>query len=262
MIKYITLTFLLLLSLIAPVFVQSHENKDGILSDSNEDGLISIATFGDSITFGIGDNIAPGEVVEMAPMSIRPAGYPLRLSRDIGIVVENGGLPGELFTEGGSLRALQLLQASPADLFLLLEGTNDGVFRVSPTLYSLELQKVVNIARVLGKRIVPMTLPVPCCDRAGQALFTDAYSSAIREIGVVNEMDVIDIESAWKRACPVAEDCSLLNRPEGIHPNTAGYDFISDIILPILVGEQSMESEQEESVEEEESTEPEGEELS
>ncbi len=244
MIRYIpSLLILSILSLVSNLYFSpallAQEESTGprdILTDANGDGEQIILTFGDSITYGIGDGIPAGISVEEVPFSTSASGYPARLSERTGVGVLNSGVPGEVFTEEGSARLISLLHTSPADSFLLMEGTNDAIFRVPPSVYGFELQKVLNIASVLEKQVVPSTLPVPCCEHSGQKLFTDAYSNQVRTLALTNDIPFIDLEDEWKASCPQADMCSFLNIPEGLHPNSSGYDFIADIFAPVFVG--------------------------
>jgi len=85
---------------------------DGLL-DANCDGKVKIVCFGDSITFGVADNLA--------------LGYPGRLLLNYAPNTEivNLGIPGEN-TDQGILRApLQFASHTDADFVVTLEGVND-----------------------------------------------------------------------------------------------------------------------------------------
>lgn len=82
------------------------------LLDLNCDGVIRVATFGDSITRGIGDSTG--------------LGYPGRLAALLpGVEIYNFGSPGE-FTRVGRQRAVSVFNGSiQFDYTIVLEGVND-----------------------------------------------------------------------------------------------------------------------------------------
>ena len=59
----------------------------------------------------------------------------------------------------------------------------------------------------------------------------------MRELSLINDVLVVDLEDAWMLECPLESSCYLLNEPEGLHPNSAGYDFIADTISSTVVPE-------------------------
>lgn len=205
------------------------------LSDINGDGEIQIYAFGDSITSGIGDGTAIGEFVDEADFIIRDAGYPARLRALLGLPVVNGGVPGERLVDNGALRFARTLKSSSSDVVIVLEGVNDAISTASVSLYDRSIQKVINVARVLGKRIIVGTLPPPCCDRSSWAPFTAQYSARVRQTALVNQVGLLDLERVWATSCQNPRECELYNIPEGLHPNTRGYDVIAQAVAATLL---------------------------
>jgi lysophospholipase L1-like esterase len=155
-----TIYLLVLLSSIL-VLPDPARAQDSLLVDQNGDGAVSCLAFGDSITYGLGDNIAPGVTVD--PLPIRAGGYPVRVAQAAGIPVENSGVPGEFFTQEGIDRLAATVSRSSADLVLVLEGANDSFLHQNASDYEVKMQKAVNVIIALGRAPVLATLPSPCC---------------------------------------------------------------------------------------------------
>ena len=208
--------------------------QDSLLVDQNGDGTISCLAFGDSITYGLGDNIAPGVTVD--PFPIRAGGYPVRISQAAGIPVVNAGVPGEFFTQEGIDRLPSTILRSDADIVLVMEGANDSFLHQNTSDYEVKMQKAVNVITALGRQPVLATLPSPCCNHAGAAPFMDSYSSAVTYIGALNQVPVVDIKRVWRTTCAGGQECDLFNLPDGLHPNTRGYDAMAQAFLAVLYG--------------------------
>ncbi|MCB0311449.1 MAG: SGNH/GDSL hydrolase family protein [Bdellovibrionales bacterium] len=193
------------------------------LADRNGDGLFKIEAFGDSITLGIGDNAGK-------------SGYTGRLSTLLGVPVVNRGLAGEELAQGGLSRLVQVARSSESDSFIILEGVNDSIHLLSTEEYRRLLQISVNILHSMGKSVVLMTLPPPCCDHDGQSSITPGYSSVIRQLSQVNQTSLADLEMSWITTCDDIEKCHLYNLPEGLHPNDQGYQVIAQTIAAALLG--------------------------
>jgi|688.fasta_scaffold07153_14 lysophospholipase L1-like esterase len=207
-----------------------------LLSDRNGDGEIEIVAFGDSITYGVGDGIAPGTYVEQITDSGAPRGYPLRLSEALGVSVLNAGIPGEELVTEGIFRIPELVVGSTADAIIIKEGVNDAVHLVDAASISTAYQTAINVARAEGKGVMIATIAPPTQLHASLAPFTDSYSQSIRELAVLNSLPLADIQAAFVTACPLLSICSYYNLPEGLHPNTLGYDAISEVMLQSLAG--------------------------
>ena len=218
--------FLLPLSLHAQVDFQ----------DLNGDGEIRIAAIGDSITSGVGDGVPAGITVVDAPRIPGVIGYPGRMAEIIGRPVSNLGLAGDQMVDRLPARFSGAVQSVGADYVLVLAGSNDAGFRTSVSAFKASLQKIINIAGVIGTEPILVTLPPTCCDRSGREPFLQSYSQEVRQLAGVNELTFADLELAFATECPIASECRLLNRPEGLHPNSEGYDFIGRVLSEILLG--------------------------
>lgn len=206
------------------------------LTDVTGDGQIHVLAFGDSITYGVGDGTNPGDYVEAIMASGTPRGYPQRLSADLGIVVSNAGLPGERFLQDGVERLPGLVVGTDVDTVVFMEGTNDAVHRIEGSDYRIGLQKIVNIVRAEGRNMVINTLPPPAAIHGSLAPYTALYSSIARELSVLNGIPLGDVEQKFVTTCSDMESCQLYNIPEGLHPNTVGYDAIAEVVESALAG--------------------------
>jgi len=215
---------------VAPAAAQP---KLGALSDQNGDGVVRIVAFGDSITAGVGDGGSNGDQLAPATSS---SGFPDRLERLIGLPVDNLGLPGEEIATSGVERILGVLTASAPDYLVITEGTNDAVKQLGSEQYRDALQRIINVARAQGAQVVLQTLPPPCCEHSSLTLFTESYSNLIAELGLVNSLAVSDVEHAWITTCSSLLSCDLYNLPEGLHPNSRGYDVIAQTLAATMVG--------------------------
>jgi lysophospholipase L1-like esterase len=212
------------------VSIGSGEAQQTALTDRDGNGLVELLAFGDSLTYGVGDDTPPGDYVEEITESGYPRGYPVRVSAALGVPVLNSGVPGEILTSGGVARFPGLVGEGGFDTVLILEGANDANFRVDRGVYARSLQKMINVARAEGKGIVLLTIPSPTGSRSSLQPFTNAYSADMRELAYLNEIPLIDIESSFVAACPDYSTCSLFNLPEGLHPNVLGYDSMATAI--------------------------------
>ncbi len=226
--------FCALVGFVFVLYVHPAHASDLPLRDANGDGQIEILAFGDSITYGVGDGTAPGEYVPDIASSGSPRGYPRRLSALLGVPVYNAGVPGEELCTDGVERFPNLVVNSSVDVVIIKEGTNDMQRFVTTRTLSANLQKVINVARAEGKSVVLATLVPPTGDRAQFGGFSAAYSSAIRGVATTNSLPLADIEQAIYQVCPELTTCSLYNLPEGLHPNTAGYDAMTETIAMAL----------------------------
>jgi len=63
---------------------------------------------------------------------------------------------------------------------------------------------------------------------------TALYSETVRQLGALNEIPVIDLEQGFLTDCPDLSICPYYNLPEGLHPNTVGYDAIARMVATKL----------------------------
>lgn len=207
----------------------SFAQDNQLIRDINGDGQVIILSFGDSITFGIGDG-------GLGDGTAKNGGYPSRIELLVGVPVDNEGVPGEELTSTGYLRFPGLLRQSNADLVLIEEGANDAFKQISVEQYRNTLQKMINTAKILTKEPVLMTLPTPCCDHAQLVAQTGRYSNEIKTLALTNELTAIDLRRAWETTCNNPNECDLYNLPEGLHPTATGYAVMAQTIAAYLLG--------------------------
>jgi lysophospholipase L1-like esterase len=209
-------------------------NKKIAAQDVTGDGKVHILAFGDSITYGVGDGKNPGDSVEEISDAGDPRGYPLRISSESSWSVSNAGLPGEQLLGGGTERFRDLVVGTDVDTIVFMEGVNDAIQRVEASQYRAAVQRVINLARAEGKNIVLNTLPPPTAMRESLAPFTNLYSNVVRELAAVNDLMVADVQQRFETDCPEMSSCRNYNLPEGLHPNTSGYDAIAEVVRSTL----------------------------
>ncbi|MEA2625079.1 MAG: acyl-CoA thioesterase [Candidatus Binatota bacterium] len=191
------------------------------LSDVNQDGTIHVLAFGDSITRGVGDG--PEETSEP---SLGSAGYPARLELTSGVLVTNGGQPGEE-TERGVQRLPSLLAGlvPRADHVILLEGANDLLNGVDPATVVNNLRTLASQTMEAGAEPFFATLTPICCDHAHvvPTATVNDLNQRILAAGQQSGIFVIDFFAALDGAM-FTPASGLLHSPEGLHPTPAGYD--------------------------------------
>lgn len=205
--------------------------QDSPLADRDGNGVVELLAFGDSITYGVGDDIPPGDYVYEITDSGAPRGYPLRLSTSLSTPVINAGVPGERLITQGVYRFPKLLNQESFDTVIIMEGSNDAIFQEDSGMYARSLQKMINVARASGKGVVLMTVLLPIGLHQSLQPFTDAYSLEVKELALLNNVPLIDMESSFIAACPDYATCALYNLPEGLHPNESGYDTVASTVL-------------------------------
>jgi lysophospholipase L1-like esterase len=207
-----------------------------LLNDINGDGQIKLLAFGDSITRGVGDFIEPGETVPFVDFIPNgEAGYPLRIELWLNIPVENRGVPGERISIGGLNRFVATISSSEADYVIISEGANDAFSAYADNNLSRDIQVMINITYALGKEPILMTIPPPCCNRSGLRPFVESYNLRYRDLASVNKIPLADSERGFNYICNTPR-CNLLNIPEGLHPNSRGYDVMGELIAASFYG--------------------------
>ncbi|MFN8391443.1 MAG: SGNH/GDSL hydrolase family protein [Bdellovibrionota bacterium] len=219
----------------APAALNPDVVAQSLLQDTNGDGVIDIAAFGDSITRGEGDFISPDSHVEVSPNPNRPEqGYPLRIESYLGIGVRNWGFSGEDLTEGGVARFINLVVHTRPDVVIIAEGSNDARIPASPSTYGRAIQTMINVAKAVGTTPVLSTIVPSCCDHQFLNPFLATYNNEVRTRAIVNDLVLADPHHAFSNTCDV-NNCRLLNRPEGLHPNIEGYDVMGEVMISTLL---------------------------
>ncbi len=210
--------------------------EQSILYDHNDDGEVKILAFGDSITRGVGDFTPANELVYYADGVNSEAGYPLRIEKMLHLPVLNKGVPGEKLSITGLRRFAKLIQSEHPDVIIFLEGANDSFVSTTYNQYFRNVQSLINISRAFNADIVISTIPSPSNNHIGLLPYVNSYNNALRDLSKINNISLADSSKAFLNVCKTREDCYLLNLPEGLHPNTIGYDVIGENIIATLLG--------------------------
>jgi lysophospholipase L1-like esterase len=225
-------SFMVLLLLSAPLAGATAED---LLKDLNGDGSVYFLGFGDSITWGVGDGTMPGGYISSAPDGDGAGGYVARLGTALGIPVRNAGIAGERLVDQGEHRFAGTMFATNADIIGIMEGTNDTFDGTDLGRYQRAYQRMLNVAVALGKQPVLLTVPQACCDHGHGRPRLSEISNTVRRLAAVNELPYADIERAWMTTCGGGPGCSLLCMPEGLHPNSKGYDVVAQTLAATLL---------------------------
>ncbi len=175
----------------------------------------NIIAFGDSITYG---------------HSSRTGGYPPKLA---GLLNDNGkpsavlnrGVSGEQ-TPTGVRRIDGVLASWPADLILIMEGTNDIRAGISVETTRFNLQAMVDKSRAAGVSPVISTL-TPSDRGASPVLIPDVFNPMIRDLARGNRISLADQYQAILASWPTAN-------ADGLHPNDTGYQIIAQTYYNVI----------------------------
>ena len=193
-----------------------------ILKALTGNGSSKILAFGDSITVGIGDG-APG------------GGYPRRLQGILGVPVDSEGVSGENMAFEGLNRLTALLPQSDADIVILDEGNSDAIDGVTVADYRNALESAVGAIEASGKVTILMNQYPTCCAYGGVQSQLDAVNGVMGQVAAEHGIRLADLDRAWRSTCDQVPDCNLLSS-DGLHPNSQGYDVITQVLLASLAG--------------------------
>lgn len=207
------------------------------IKDNNNDGKVVIMAFGDSITHGNGDFNAPHEEITTVRIEkIIEAGYPLRVEALLKIPIDNYGVPGEQVVREGVYRLVKSVKRAKPDVVIISGGTNDAIFQVWSSLVYRSIQTMVNVSRAFSAQPIILNLPPVCCRLEGGRTIVDAYNRYYARVVLINALPLADVAQAYRNTCDDPRICHLLNLPEGVHPNTLGYDVIGEVVAATLLG--------------------------
>jgi acyl-CoA thioesterase I len=180
--------------------------------------------FGDSITFGIGDELDKG-------------GYPGRLQSLLTnagkqAVVENEGVSGETTAEG--LSRISSIPGAAGDTLILMEGTNDIYQSISLETTLGNLRQMVNRGGQLGYGKVLLANVLPISPRATNRSARSRARQMAEEIRQLAwEMRVGQPEAHW-----VIENTPNIFTnlyADAVHPNAAGYDILAKVFADYIL---------------------------
>jgi acyl-CoA thioesterase-1 len=196
--------------------------------------------FGDSITFGTGDS------------GRTELGYPSRLEdllnqRGSSADVTNAGLPGETTGEALS-RINRVLNQTPGDVLLLMEGTNDintqanSTGQVSNETILANLNEMANRAEARGMQVVHATLVprLPSANYDGTNHATADLAAKIRELADAHNRRLADPFEVFFYQTTNVFTADYVGGSDKLHPNAAGYDLMAHIFGDVLTNVDSV----------------------
>ncbi len=178
----------------------------------------TLVFFGDSLTAGYGlDDPASEAYPALIQQKLDAARLPWR--------VINAGLSGE--TTAGGLRRVEWTLRSPADVFVLALGANDGLRGIEPAVSRANLQGIINRVRARCPAAVivlaGMQMPPTMGERYARE-FAAIYADVARE----NHLALIPFLLAG------VGDQAELNQPDGIHPTARGHAVVAENVWLVL----------------------------
>ncbi|HEY4592948.1 MAG TPA: GDSL-type esterase/lipase family protein [Thermoanaerobaculia bacterium] len=189
--------------------------------------------FGDSITFGVGDD----------PTRTNP-GYPPRLqsllvTAGVNATVMNFGNPGEKTPDGLTRIDAVLANGKAGDALILMEGTNDINKSISleTTIFNLDTMAGKAEARSMGV-IQATVIPRPPDAKVDpDNLLTEQLNGRIRNLAGVRGRKEADPNEVFLKL-PNLFSGFYSNAPDDHvgHPNAAGYDILARVFYDVIRG--------------------------
>lgn len=193
--------------------------------------------FGDSITFGVGDD--PARAAK---------GYTPRLQNLLQTAGVSATVPN--FGEGGenTLMALSridgvLAQGSPGDVLILMEGTNDISKEIGLDTTIFDLSSMADRAEKLGMSVIHATIiprfprTNPQATRDVDNALTDQLNGRIRNLAGVRQRRLADPNEVYRNTPNLLAGFYSTEIPDPVgHPNAAGYDILARVFFNVIQG--------------------------
>ncbi|HVU95996.1 MAG TPA: arylesterase [Puia sp.] len=175
-----------------------------------------IIFFGDSLAAGYG----------VAPSQSFPSVIQKRIdSLQLPWRVVNAGVSGETSADGRS--RIDWVLRTPADIFVLELGANDGLRGIPLTGTTANLQAIIDAvkAKYPAAKIILAGMQMP---PSMGATYTNAFRNIFPSLAARNKCALIPFLLQNVGGIP------RLNQPDGIHPNPAGHRIVADNVWKIL----------------------------
>jgi len=172
--------------------------------------------FGDSLAAGYG--VAPGQSF--------PAVIQHRIdSLHLPWQVANAGVSGETSADGRS--RIDWVLRTPADIFVLELGANDGLRGIPVAGTTANLQAIIDAvkSKYPTAKIILAGMQMP---PSMGATYTNAFRNIFPSLAARNKCALIPFLLQNVGGIP------RLNQPDGIHPNPAGHRIVADNVWKIL----------------------------
>jgi lysophospholipase L1-like esterase len=190
--------------------------------------------FGDSITFGVGDD----------PLRTEP-GYSPRLQTllqgaGINAVVKNFGKPGE-DTQQAFARIDGVLRdnALTGDVLLLMEGTNDISRDQTPEMIRFNLNELAQRAEARGVAVIhATTIPrLPNAKHDPQNVTNTELNQTIRDMADFRKRKLADPYEVFSATPNLFTSFYYTGADDPVgHPNAAGYDLMAQVFFDVIRG--------------------------
>jgi lysophospholipase L1-like esterase len=190
--------------------------------------------FGDSITFGVGDD----------PLRT-DKGYPARLQAllqgsGINAVVENRGIGGEATPEGlARIDGVLAESALTGDVLVLMEGTNDISRGFSVESIRFNLNEMARRAEARGLSVVhATTIPrLPNARFDSQNVTNTRLNQNIRDMAGRRERKLADPFEVFSTTPDLFTRYYYQGNDDPVgHPNAAGYDLLAQVFFDVIRG--------------------------
>lgn len=190
--------------------------------------------FGDSITFGVGDD----------PLRT-DKGYTPRLQAllqgaGVNAVVKNFGVGGE-DTQQGLARIDAVLRdnALTGDVLLLMEGTNDISRGQTPETIRFNLNELAKRAEARGMSVIhATTIPrLPNAKHDPQNVINTELNQHVRDMAGFRERKLADPFEVFSTTPNLFSTYYYAGADDPVgHPNAAGYDLLAQVFFDVIRG--------------------------
>jgi lysophospholipase L1-like esterase len=189
--------------------------------------------FGDSITFGVGDDPA------RAAKGYTPRLQNLLQTAGVSATVLNFGEGGENTLMGLNRINSVLAQGALGDVLILMEGTNDISKEITLDTTIFDLEEMARRAEALGINVIHATV-IPRYPEAKldpENALTDQLNGRIRNLAGQRERRLADPNEAYRNTPNIFAGFYSTERPDPVgHPNAAGYDILARVFLNVIQG--------------------------
>lgn len=189
--------------------------------------------FGDSITFGVGDDPA------RTAKGYTPRLQNLLQTAGVSTTVINFGQGGENTVMAlGRINSV-LAQGTLGDVLILMEGTNDISQNISLETTIFNLDDMASRAEILGMTAIHATV-IPRYPEAKldpENALTDQLNGRIRNLAGVRQRRLADPNEIYRNTPNIYAGFYSTERPDPVgHPNAAGYDILARVFSNLLQG--------------------------
>jgi len=190
--------------------------------------------FGDSITFGVGDDPA------RALKGYTPRLQSLLQAAGVSATVLNFGMGGEATTVGVSRLTREVLpQGAPGDTLILMEGTNDISQGVDLGTTFFDLARMADDAEALKLSVIHATVipRYPEAKTDAENALTDQLNGRLRNLAGQRQRLLADPNEVFRTTPNLFAGFYSTERPDPVgHPNAAGYDILARVFFNTIQG--------------------------